>query len=250
MLKAIKNLFILPIVWLILLLHSILLYVLSHMPRALSGRYYHYLSRLWCRIFVRALDVNLKLVHKNTHPLPKQYILIANHPSAMEDFGIPALFDVYPLAKEGVRDWIFLGRISDYAGTVYVSRGSSRSRHAAKQALAEAVQSGKNIVIFPEGGCKGSRIYEQFQTGAFDISLQTGVPVLPVFLQYVDQATFEWKNESLIKKLWQIFKSNKNEVNYYVHDAFEAKDFSDKNSYSEYVHNQYLEWQKIYLDDL
>ncbi len=250
MLKAIKNLFILPIVWLILILLSVLLYVLSHMPRALSGRYYHYLSRLWCKIFVRALDVNLKLVHKNVKPLPKHYILIANHPSAMEDFGVPALFDIYPLAKEGVRNWIVLGRISDYAGTIYVTRGSSRSRRAAKKALYEAVQSGKNIVIFPEGGCKGSRIYEEFQTGAFDISLQTGVPVLPVFLQYVDQDTFEWKKESLVKKLWQIFKSNNNEVNYYVHDAIEAKNFNDKNSYAEYAHKQYLAWQKVYLDKL
>jgi 1-acyl-sn-glycerol-3-phosphate acyltransferase len=250
MLKAIKNLFVLPVVWSALILLSILLYLLSHLPRAFSGRYYHYLSRLWCRIFVRALDVNLKLIHKNKQPLPEQYILIANHPSALEDFGVPALFDIYPLAKEGVRNWIILGRISDYAGTIYVMRGSASSRHAAKQALFDAVQSGKNIVIFPEGGCKGSRIYEKFQSGAFDISLQTGVPVLPVFLQYVDQEAFEWKNESLVKKLWQIFRSNNNEVNYYVHDALNAEDFSDKDSFTEYAHKKYLEWQKDYLDSL
>lgn len=250
MLKTIKNLFILPVTWLVLILLSILLYVLSHMPRAFSGRYYHYLSRLWCRIFVRALDVDLKLVHKNTKPLPEHFILIANHPSAMEDFGVPALFDIYPLAKEGVRDWIVLGRISDYAGTIYVVRGSASSRHAAKQALAEAVRSGKNIVIFPEGGCKGSRIYETFQNGAFDISLQTGVPILPVFLQYIDQDTFEWKHESLVKKLWQIFRSNNNEVNYIVHDAIEPADFNDKKSFAEYTHKKYLEWQKDYLDCL
>lgn len=250
MLKAAVNLFILPVVWLMLICLSIVLYVLSHLPRIFSGRYYHYLSRLWCRIFVRALDVDLKLVHKNTQPLPEQYILIANHPSALEDFAVPALFDIYPLAKAGVRDWIVLGRISDYAGTVFVERDSADSRHAALQSLVDAVQSGKNIVIFPEGGCKGSRIYEKFQTGAFDISLQTGVPVLPVFLQYVDQQAFEWKKESLVKKLWQIFKSNNNQVNYYVHDAIRADDFSDKNSFAEHAHSRYLEWQKEYLDKL
>ena len=105
MLKAAKNLFILPLVWSILILLSIVLYVLSHLPRIFSGRYYHYLSRLWCRIFVRALDVDLKLIHKNTQTLPEQYILIANHPSVLEDFAVPALFDIYPLAKAGVRDW-------------------------------------------------------------------------------------------------------------------------------------------------
>ena len=250
MLKIIKNIFVLPVIWLVLITLSILLYLLSHLPRAFSGRYYHFLSRFWCKIFVRALDVDLKLVHKNTQPLPQQYILIANHPSALEDFGVPALFDIYPLAKAGVRDWVVLGRISDYAGTIFVERGNASSRQAAKKALADAVNSGKNIVIFPEGGCKGSRIYEKFQTGAFEISLQTGIPIVPVFLQYIDQQAFEWAGQTLVKKLWQIFKANNNQVNYYVHDAIQPHDFSDKASYTEHVHSLYLQWQKEYLDDL
>lgn len=252
MLKSIKNIFALPLIWLFLIALSFVLYLLSHLPRSFSGRYYHFLSRFWCKVFVRGLDVDLKLIHKNKQPLPEHYILVANHPSALEDFGIPALFDVYPLAKIGVRDWIVLGRISDYAGTIYVTRGSASSRHAAKQALADAVLAGKNIVIFPEGGCKGSRIYEKFQRGAFDISLQTGVPILPVFLQYVDQKTFAWQDESLVKKLWQIFKTNNNQVNYFVHDAISPDTFNDNDneSFTKHVHEKYLAWQKDYLDGL
>ena len=166
----------------------------------------------------------------------------------MEDFGIPALFDIYPLAKAGVRDWFIIGRISDYAGTIYVQRENRQSRHAALQSLIDAVTEGKNIVIFPEGGCKGRRIFEKFHTGAFDISLQTGVPILPVFLHYIDQDAFEWKNESLIHKLWQIFKTDNNRVNYYVQDAISPDDFSDKETFAKHVHAQYLKWQEEYLD--
>jgi len=247
MLKLIRNLFILPLTWLTLITLSFVLYILSHLPRIFSGRYYHYLSRVWCRLLVRGLDVDLKLVHKNSNKLPEHYILIANHPSALEDFAVPALFDIYPLAKAGVRDWIVLGRISDYAGTIYVKRGNSESRHAALQSMVDAVNTGKNLVIFPEGGCKGSRIYEEFKTGAFEISLQTGVLILPAFLHYHDQKTFEWQNESLVLKLWQIFKSNNNRVDYYVHDAISPKNFSDKESYAMHVHAQYLKWQDEYF---
>lgn len=250
MLKVMKNIFVLPAIWLLLILLSIFLYLLSHLPRAFSGRYYHFLSRLWCKLFVRALDVDLKLIYRNSRPLPQQFILIANHPSALEDFGIPALFDIYPLAKAGVRDWIILGRISDYAGTIYVKRDSAGSRKSAKKALADAVKSGKNIVIFPEGGCKGARIFEKFHSGAFEISLQSGIPILPVFLQYIDQDAFVWAGESLVRKLWQIFKANNNEVNYYVHDAIFPDGFSDKESYARHAHSLYLEWQKEYLDGL
>ena len=250
MFKFIKNLIVLPITWLLLIILSFILYVLSHLPRAFSGRYYHFLARFWCRLFVKALDVDLKLIHKNIQPLPEQFILIANHPSALEDFAVPALFDIYPLAKAGVRDWLVLGRISDYAGTIYVARSSASSRQAAKEALSEAVLSGKNIVIFPEGGCKGARIFEKFHTGAFEISLQTGIPVLPVFLQYIDQQAFVWKDEPLVKKLWQIFKSDNNKVNYYVFDAIRPDSFNDRKSFAEHAHSLYLQWQKEYLDSL
>ena len=250
MVKFINYIVVLPVIWFFLIALSLVLYLLSHLPRVFSGRYYHFLSRFWCKIFVRALDVDLKLVHKNRHPLPEQYILIANHPSALEDFAIPALFDVYPLAKAGVRDWVLLGRISDYAGTVYVHRENASSRHAALQSLLDAVKAGKNIVIFPEGGCKGSRIYEKFHSGAFDISLQTGIPLLPVFLHYIDQKAFEWQGQSLVLKLWQIFKSSNNRVNYYLHDAILPEAFTDKESFAKQLHSKYLEWQKEYLDQL
>jgi 1-acyl-sn-glycerol-3-phosphate acyltransferase len=250
MLKFIKNLFVLPVTWLLLIVLSIILYALSHLPRAFSGRYYHFLARFWCRLLVKALDVDLNLIHKNIQPLPEQFILIANHPSALEDFAVPALFDIYPLAKAGVRDWFVLGRISDYAGAIYVARSSASSRQAAKEALSEAVRSGKNIVIFPEGGCKGARIFEKFHTGAFEISLQTGIPILPVFLQYIDQQAFVWKDESLLKKLWQIFKSDNNQVNYYVFDAIRPDGFNDRESFAEHAHSLYLRWQNEYMDDL
>lgn len=239
-----QKLFLLSLYWLSLIILAVFLYLLSFLPRALSGRYYHFLGRYWCRLFVNALGVELKLIHKNKKPLPGQYILIANHPSVLEDFAIPALFDVYPLAKEGVRDWYVLGRMSDYAGTIFVKRRNSDSRHAALQAMLDAAGSGKNLVVFPEGGCKGRRIYKEFKTGAFDVSLQTGVPILPVFLQYADEDVFEWHEQTLLQMLWQIFTAKNKQVNYHVFDAIEPGEFKDKEAYARHVHTRYLQWEK------
>ena len=44
------------------------------------------------------------------------------------------------------------------------------------------------------------------------------------------------------------FQNDNNVVNYYVHDAIPADDFSDKSEFANYTHTQYLEWQKQYLD--
>lgn len=235
--------------WLELSVFTAVLYILSWLPRSLTGDYYRTLSRFWCQFLLRALGVDLHLHQKNRHDIPSQYILIANHPSALEDFAIPALFNVYPLAKEGVRNWFLIGRISDRAQTIFVKRNDSSSRHAALMSLLEATKKGHNIAVFPEGGCMGRRIYDKFQTGAFDISIQTGIPILPVFLHYEDQELFEWHPpHTLLHKFWHYMTARNNRANYYVYDVINPDSFSDKEEFAEHVRKEYLRWQEQYLE--
>jgi 1-acyl-sn-glycerol-3-phosphate acyltransferase len=234
--------------WLELTVFTLGLYVLSWLPAVLVPFYYP-LFRFWCRSFVRALGIDLRLHQKNTRPLPSQYILIANHPTAFEDIGIPALFPVHSLAKIEVRDWWLVGRISMAAGSLYVHRESRESRSAAGEQIEAGLKEGINIALYPEGGCKGRRIFESFRYGAFDISLRTGVPILPVFLHYESQDDFEWHDpQTLLHKIWHMLTTQNKRVNYYVYDAFDPEQFADKAAYAEYAHNKYLEWQARYLD--
>jgi len=235
--------------WIEFIIFTLFLYVLSWLPRFITNPFYSTLFYTWCRVFSRALGVDLRLHEKNRKPLPKQYILVANHPSAFEDIGVPALFDVHPLAKMGVKNWFLLGRISEAAGTMFVKRDSKESRNAVVDTIINKLNQGESVVIFPEGGCKGRRIFEKFQYGAFDISIRTGIPILPVFLHYEAQDTFEWREpQILVDKFWHFMTSQNNKANYYVYDAFDPKDFKDKVEYSEHVLNKFLEWQKRYLD--
>jgi len=235
--------------WPLLIVFTVFLYLCSFLPYSFTNAYYRPLARYWCRLFVCALGVDLRLVNKNRNPLPEHYILIANHPSSLEDFGVPACFDITPLAKEGVRHWFFIGRIGERAGGIFFKRDDPASRHSAKNAMIDALNSGKNVVLFPEGGCTGKRIYREFKTGAFEASLKTGLPVIPVFLHYEDQDSFVWLNpDTLIDNFWQIMTAKNNRANYYVHDAIYPSEFSDKTTYAKHVHSLYLEWQKQYLD--
>ena len=235
--------------WIDFILWTLVLYALSFLPKSWSGTWYSQLFRVWCRVFVRALGVDLRLLQQNKFPLPKQFILIANHPSAFEDIGVPALFSVYSLAKIQVKNWFIVGRISEAAGTLYVERESKDSRSAATQEILQTLESGKSIALYPEGGCKGRRIFESFRYGAFDISLTSGIPIVPLFLHYEAQETFEWVNpQTLIHKIWHFLSSQNNRANYYVFDAIDPKQFSDKESYNAYVHHLYLQWQKKYLE--
>jgi 1-acyl-sn-glycerol-3-phosphate acyltransferase len=228
---------------------TLLLYLLSFAPGADKSAWYRKLFRYWCQVFTRVLGVDLHLHQHNREALPQQFIMIANHPSAFEDIGLPALFDVTSLAKAEVRDWWILGRISTAAGTLYVKRESRKSRASALQQLIEHIKHGESVALYPEGGCMGKRLHERFFYGAFEASLQTGVPIVPVFIHYEAQDDFYWAPRVLlIKKMWQILRARNNRANFHVFDAFYPKDFNDKQQYCQQVYDQYLLWQSRYLD--
>lgn len=235
--------------WLDFLLLTILLYVLSWLPSGVLGYWYFRLFRVWCKAFVRALDVNLKLHQKNLNDIPHNYILVANHPSAFEDIGIPALFEVYSLAKIEVKAWWVVGRISSAAGNLYVKRESKDSRNKAAESIKKAVEDGKNIALYPEGGCKGKRIFESFRYGAFDVSMKTGVPILPVFLHYEAQDDFAWRDpHTLLDKIYHFLNTENSTANYYVFDAIDPAQFNSKEEFTEYTWQLYKSWQDKYME--
>jgi len=234
--------------WLELILLTLPLYFLSFLPDARQGLWYTRLFQSWCRAFVHALGVDLRLHQKNRHPLPERYLLIANHPSAFEDIGIPALFDVDCLAKIEVRDWWLVGRIRAAAGTRFVQRESRESRNQAGKRIEQALESGRNVALYPEGGVKGKRVYDNFRYGVFDISRRTGIPILPIFIHYEAQDDFYWSDQSLVRKMIDLMMTRNNRANYYLYDAFDPKVFQDKVAYSDAVHQQYLIWQQKYLE--
>lgn len=203
----------------------------------------------WCRSFVRALGVDLRLHQKNLGRLPERYILIANHPSAFEDVGIPALFDVVSLAKVQVADWFVVGRISRAAGTLYVDRDDAASRDQAVETMVATVNSGQNICLYPEGGCKGRRLFHEFKSGAFEVSIRTGVPVLPVFLHYEAQDDFEWQPPyTLPDKIRHMMTTVNNRANYYVYDPLDPKDYADKHAMRDAAYAMYVKWNAQYLE--
>lgn len=237
------------ILWVDHALFTLLLYLLSWLPHAWTRSWYPRLFWRWSASFGRALGVDLKLHQKNVRPIPTPYLLIANHPSAFEDMGIPALFDIYNLGKIEVKSWWIVGRISAAAGTLYVHRESRESRHAAKQDIIDTLRDGRNVALYPEGGCKGRRLFHQFYYGAFDISMQTGVPILPVFLHYEAQEDFEWQPPyTLLDKLRHFMTTKNNRANYYVYDVLDPAQFSSKEEYCDHAHNLYLKWQAQYLE--
>ena len=237
--------------WIDFILFTAVMYLLSWLPwpRAFGSHPVARMFHPWCRAFVRALDVDLRLHQKNRKRLPKRFILIANHPAAFEDIGIPALFDVVSLAKLQVQDWFIVGRISRAAGTLFVDRDDAESRHQVVQTMADAVSAGQNIALYPEGGCTGRRLFASFKSGAFEVSIRSGIPILPIFLHYEAQDDFEWQPPYLLPhKIWHMMKTANNRANYYVYDPLDPNDYADKYAMKAAAYALYVRWNAQYLE--
>ncbi|GAB3250984.1 lysophospholipid acyltransferase family protein [Chitinimonas naiadis] len=230
------------------LLLTLLLLLLSCLPRRAVAGVFPLLFHAWCRCFVRALGVRLRLHQHYCGTLPERYVLIANHPSLFEDIGIPALFPVRSLAKAEVANWWILGRVAVAARTLFVNRESSASRKAATQALIDAAKQGDRLALYPEGGCKGRRVGSRFFNGAFIASFESGVPLLPVFLHYQAQETFEWAEQHLLLKLWQIASARNPAADYHVFEPIDPANFTSAEAMKDHAHGLYLAWQRRFLD--
>lgn len=234
--------------WIDLFILTLLLYFLSFLPNQVNHTYYPRLFRYWCTVFARALHVSLIVHDKYMAQLPKQYIVISNHPSAFEDIGMPILFNAHYLAKYEVQHWWWVGRISRAAGTLFFKREDKEDRHQAFNLVLQELKSGKNIGLYPEGGCKGRRVHLPFHHNVFELSIQSGVPIIPVFIHYEAQAHFEWQGQTLLKKIWEMALSPNKNANYYIHEPLDPKHYQSKVDFCTEVEKRYIKWQSLYLE--
>lgn len=226
---------------------TLLAWLLALLPAAWLGHCYRPLFHAWCRSFVQALGATIHVHQHYAGSLPRQYILIANHPSAFEDIGIPAVFPVTSLAKIEVRDWLIFGRISRAAGTLYVRREERESRRAALDAMIGFLRDGGSLVIYPEGGCHGRRLHTPFQRGAFAAAHASGVPIVPVFIHYEAQESFEWKGQTLPQKILQLARAPNRRVNMHVFDALLPQDYPDEGAMRDAALSLYQKWDERFL---
>ena len=215
------------------------------LPISLNQFFMHHMFRMTCRAFMRFLNIRCHLYQKYKGILPKNYILISNHPSGVDILVLNSLFSVYPLAKMEVQNWWFLGRIARAAGVLFVRREDKSSRGIAREALAIYAAKGKNLLIYPEGGCFGKHL-RPFKQGAFDTAVLSGLPILPIYLQYGAETTLEWGEHGLLQHIWNVIRSPDKYIHCYIFSPIMPDAFFDGTALKNYVHKLYQVWEAKY----
>lgn len=220
--------------------------ILSFFPSIISRRFFPSLYKIWSLRFFRIFGIREHIHEKYSKPLPKQFILISNHPSGIELLWLPSRFRVIPLAKDEIKHWLFIGRITRVLGTIFVKRQDRESRHAASEALILAAKEGKNIMIFPEGGCYGKRL-NPFFMGAFHLSKATGVPIIPAYLHYEEENSYYWGDYGLMRFMVRaLFLPKNRNAHLYIFDPFSPHDFKNEAEMHDHIYRFYQDIENKY----
>jgi 1-acyl-sn-glycerol-3-phosphate acyltransferase len=162
----------------------------------------------WSAGLLRAVGVGL---HITGTPRPGATLVIANHVSWLD---IAALHAAVPQArfvsKADVLHWPLLGWLIRGAGTLFIERERKRDALRVVHAMAEALQAGETVAVFPEGTTGEGPVLLPFHANLLQAAIATATPIQPAVLRFADSArrfspaVAYVGDTSLLQSLWWV----------------------------------------------
>ena len=113
------------------------------------------------------------------------YIIVANHRSVLDIplcLGLPGPLLVRILARQSLFKVPVMGWYMRYSKHIPVDLGDPEAVRSSLKRCADTLSAGISLLIFPEGTRSEDATLGRFGRGAFRLSKDTGVPILPVVI--------------------------------------------------------------------
>jgi 1-acyl-sn-glycerol-3-phosphate acyltransferase len=120
-------------------------------------------------------------------PRPGAKLLVANHVSWLDIMAINAAVPARFVSKSEVRHWPLLGRLASQSGTLFIERQRPRDALRVVHTMAEALQAGDTLAVFPEGTTSDGRALLTFHANLLQCAIAVAAPVQPLALRYSDE---------------------------------------------------------------
>ena len=194
-----------------------LLKVLAHLVRGLAIVYLVWprlsadrrwaLNLRWSGQLLRALGITLK-VEGQPHTGGK--LIVANHVSWLDIVAINATHPSRFVSKAEVGQWPLIGKLVDAADTLYLVREKRRDAMRVLGVMAQALQHGDTVAVFPEGTTGSGHGLLHFHSNLFQAAIDADRPIQPVVLRYSDRsgavssAAAYIGDTTLLQSLWWV----------------------------------------------
>lgn len=144
-----------------------------------------FLNRLFAKLFLPVTGIKLAVSGCNTLNLKTNYILCSNHQGLFDIFTLMAAIPL-PLrfvSKPSYFKIPLIGWGMRGSGHIEITRTDKEKDRRTLDQLALLVREGASIVMFPEGTRTRDGTIGPFKYGAFHVSCQSGIPILPVTIR-------------------------------------------------------------------
>lgn len=163
----------------LLLIYPLLNYYLSDEKRFYKA---FKLTRWWAKYLLLSVGIRYKVLTKNALPKPP-YIICSNHTSYLDLILLYAIFPDYfvMIAKKEILKVPLFSIYSRKNMNITVDRENRISSHKAFIKLADQLEKGNCVGIFPEGTISkvAPKLYP-FKSGPFKLAIGKGVSIVPV----------------------------------------------------------------------
>lgn len=136
----------------------------------------------WSRQALSILGVSLRV--QGSAPAGGPVLLVSNHISWLDILVLNAATPARFVSKADVKSWPVLGHLVSGAGTVFIEREKRRDAMRVVHHVAEALQAGDVVAVFPEGTTGEGREVLPFHANLLQAAVVTDTPVVPVGLAY------------------------------------------------------------------
>ena len=104
--------------------------------------------RRWSRRLLHLMNFDIRMTGALSH---ENVMVVANHVSWIDIFALHAVGPVRFIAKSEIAHWPVLGKLVAGVGTLFIERERRRDTHRVNQEVAQALQNGDIVAVFPEG---------------------------------------------------------------------------------------------------
>ena len=173
-------------------LYMLMVFPLIGLAHFLLPRKWKEFIKLWCMKFWASsfYTFGIWFFHNGTDAAQKTWpkgsiIMVSNHNSLLDT---PAIYlalkrFALPLAKIELTKMPIFGHLNQWI-TLPVDRRNTASKQNAMEKMTAYLSDGGSLLIFPEGKMnKGSLAIQPFESGAFRLSFELGIPIAPLLVR-------------------------------------------------------------------
>ncbi len=168
--------------------------------------------RAWALFLLGLLAIKLEVSGKP--PACGPWLLVCNHISWLDIYVIYAVCHCRFVAKAEVGRWPLIGTLATAAGTLFIERESRRDALRVVQQIAERLQAGDAIAVFPEGTSSDGVDVLPFHANLVQAAIAAQASVQPAAIRFSDagsgahsKAACYIDKDTLIGSIWRILNA-------------------------------------------